>query len=140
MLGNSPVAATLPCVDLDAARKFYGETLGLEEVPFPGLSGEAAESAAAEAVMYSSGGGTFIVVYARPTSTQADHTAVTWMVTDFDTIADELLSRGVKFDAYPEMPNTTFDDRGVATADAGYKGAWFKDPDGNILSITQMAA
>ena len=140
MLGNSPVVATLPCVDLTAARKYYGETLGLEEVPFPGLSGEAAEAAAAEAAMYSSGGGTFFVLYARPTPTQSDHTVVSWMVADFDAVAADLLSRGVKFEVYPEMPNTTFDDQGVATADAGYKGAWFKDPEGNILSITQMGA
>ena len=53
MLGNSPVNATLPCVDLEAARKFYSGTLGLTEVQFPGLTGEAAEVAAAEAEEHS---------------------------------------------------------------------------------------
>jgi len=139
MLGNSPVNPTLPCVDLAAARKFYGETLGLNEVQFPGLSGEAAETAAAEAAMYACGGGTFLVVYARSTPTQADHTAAGWMVADFEAVAKDLLSRGVGFEVYPEMPGVTFDDRGVATADAGYKSAWFKDPEGNILSIFEMA-
>ena len=60
------------------------------------------------------------------------------MVADFDAVASELLKSGVKFEVYPEMPGATFDDQGVATADAGYKSAWFKDPEGNILSIYEM--
>lgn len=138
MLGESPLVATLPCVDLAAARAFYGQKLGLSEVRFPGMPEEAAEAVAAEAAMYACGGGTFLVVFARPTPTKADHTAASWMVADFDAVADDLLSRGVTFEIYPEMPGTTFDDRGVATAEAGYKGAWFKDPEGNILAITEM--
>jgi catechol 2,3-dioxygenase-like lactoylglutathione lyase family enzyme len=121
-----------------AARKFYGETLGLSEAQFPGLSDEAAEAAAAEAAMYACGGGTFLLVYARSTPTKADHTAASWMVTDFDAVAQELLSRGVTFEVYPEMAGVTFDQYGIATADVGYKSAWFKDPDGNILGVFQM--
>lgn len=138
MLGNSPVNATLPCVDLAAARKFYGETLGLSEVHFPGLAGDAAEAAAREAALYACGGGTYLVVYARPTPTIADHTAASWMVADFDAAASYLLGRGVAFEVYPEMPGVSFDDNGVATADAGYKSAWFKDPEGNILAIFEI--
>ncbi|MFN2188827.1 MAG: VOC family protein [Candidatus Promineifilaceae bacterium] len=140
MLGDSPVNAILPCVDLAGARKFYGETLGLTEVQFPGLTGEAAEASAAEAALYACGGGTFLVVYARETPTQADHTAAGWMVADFDAVAEDLLNRGVKFESYPDLPGTTFDDRGIATAEPGYKTAWFKDPEGNILSIFEMTA
>ena len=137
MLGNSRVNATLPCVDLAAARKFYSEVLGLTEVPFPGMPPEAAEQAATEAAMYACGGETMLVVYARETPTQADHTAAGWSVADFDTVANDLLSRGVTFEVYEDMPNVTWDDRGVA--DQGFKAAWFKDPEGNILSIFEMS-
>jgi hypothetical protein len=56
----------------------------------------------------------------------------------FDAVADELLSRGVTFEVYPEMPDVKWDDRGVAHSAGVGKGAWFKDPEGNILSITEM--
>jgi catechol 2,3-dioxygenase-like lactoylglutathione lyase family enzyme len=138
MLGNSPVNATIPCVDIAAARKFYGDKLGLTEVQFPGLPPEAAKAAAAEAALYACGGGTNLVIFARETPTKADHTACGWMVSDFDAVADDLLARGVTFVVYDDMPGATWDDRGVAMAEAGYKSAWFKDPEGNILSIFEM--
>jgi catechol 2,3-dioxygenase-like lactoylglutathione lyase family enzyme len=137
MLGDSLVIATLPCVDLKVARKFYGETLGLKEIAMPGLPSEAAAQAAQEAAMFQCGGGTMLVVYTRATPTRADHTAAGWALTNFDEVADELLSRGVTFEVYEEMPGVTWDDRGVA--DQGYKTAWFSDPEGNILSIFEMA-
>jgi len=127
-------------VDLAAARRFYGQTLGLSEAQFPGLSSEAAEAAAAEAAMYVCGGGTNLLVYARSTPTKADHTAASWMVADFDAVAQELLGRGVTFEVYPEMAGVTFDQNGIAIADVGYRSAWFKDPDGNILGIFEMPA
>ena len=140
MLGNSPVSATLPCTDLAAARKYYGETLGLTEIKFEGISEEAAEAAAVEAALYACGGGTSIIVFARPEPTKADHTACSWMVADFDAVAEDLISRGVTFEVYPDMPGVTFDERGISTADAGYRAAWFKDPEGNVLSIFEAAA
>ena len=138
MLGDSPVNASIPCVDIAAARKFYGEKLGLSEVQFPGMPAEAAEQVAAEAALYACGGGTNLVVYARDTPTTADHTACGWMVSDFDAVANDLIARGLTFEVYDEMPGVTWDERGVGLADAGYKSAWFKDPEGNILSIFEM--
>jgi catechol 2,3-dioxygenase-like lactoylglutathione lyase family enzyme len=138
MLGDSPVNATIPCVDITAARKFYGEKLGLTEVQFPGLPPEATEQVTAEAALYTCGGGTNLVVFARDTPTKADHTACGWMVSDFDAVANDLVARGVSFEVFDEMPGVTWDERGVALAEAGYKSAWFKDPEGNILSIFEM--
>ena len=133
MLGNAPVIATLPCVNIEGARKFYGEILGLKEVQMPGVPEEFAEVNA----LFECGQGTNLLVYSRETPTQADHTAAGWMVEDLDTVADQLISRGVKFEVYDDMPGVEWDERGVANMGAS-KGAWFKDPEGNILSINEM--
>ena len=135
MLANFPVAAVLPCVDLAKARQFYGETLGLPEIASPVPAG--ADDPSAVGAMFRCGGETMLFVYARPTPTKADHTAAGWIVNDFDAVASELFSRGVVFEVYPEMPDIEWDDRGVSITPGGSKGAWFKDPDGNILSITE---
>lgn len=136
MLANAPVVAVLPCVDLAKARQFYGETLGLTEVPMPLPEGAGDQSSAG--AMYRCGGETMLFVYARSTPTKADHTVVGWIVKDLNDVANELLNRGVTFEVYPEMPNVEWDDRGVAISTDTGKGAWFKDPEGNILSITEM--
>ncbi len=133
MLGDSPVHPTLPCVDLQAARKFYGDILGLKEIPLPGYVEEAASIGA----MYECGQGTMLFVYIRPEPSKADNTAANWMVADVDALADELISRGLTLETY-DMPDMHFDARGVATM-GEVKGAWIKDPDGNILSFTQPA-
>ena len=133
MLGNAPVIATLPCVNIEGARKFYGEILGLKEVQMPGVPEEFAEVNA----LFECGQGTNLLVYSRATRTQADHTAAGWMVEDLDSVADQLISRGVKFEVYDDMPGVEWDERGVATMGPS-KAAWFKDPEGNILSINEM--
>ena len=132
MLGNAPVITTLPCVDIEGARKFYGEILGLKEVQMPGAPEEMAQFNA----FFECGQGTNLMVYSRETPTQADHTAAGWMVEDIDAVADQLISQGVKLEVY-DMPGVEWDERGVATMVAS-KGAFFKDPEGNILSINQM--
>ena len=70
MLANSPVAAILPAVDLDRAKKFYEEKLGLDpfDTPYPG------------GVMFESGDGTQLYLYQRDTATKADHTVAGWAV------------------------------------------------------------
>lgn len=133
MLGHSPVYAVLPCTDLDGARKFYGQTLGLKEVEIP----SAGEEEAGQAALYECGRGTNLFVYVRPTPTKADHTAAGWVVEDLNAVADELISRGVKFEVY-DMPGVEFDERGVASM-GNLKSAWFTDPEGNILAINQMS-
>ena len=136
MLANSPIAAIIPCVDLAGARRFYGETLGLPEMDMPVPTG--AEQPEDSGVLYQCGQNTMLMVYVRETPTQADHTAAGWLVDDFDRVAKGLLDRGVRFEVYPDMPDTDWDDRGVATAADGSRGAWFKDPEGNILALTEM--
>ncbi len=132
MLGNAPVVATLPCVDIEGARNFYGGILGLKEVDIPEMPEELARFNA----LYECGQGTNLMVYSRETPTQADHTAAGWLVEDLDDVVNQLISQGVKLEVY-DMPGVEWDERGVATMGSS-RGAWFKDPEGNILSLSQM--
>ena len=124
MLSKAMVAPTLPAVDLKRARKFYEEKLGLKVVmedPSPGI-------------MLQCGQGTMLYVYQR-SATKADHTVASFKVDDIETEARELKARGVKFEDI-DLPNLKTVN-GIATM-GNIKGAWFKDPEGNILAITQM--
>lgn len=131
MLGNSRVVALLPCVDMDGARKFYGGVLGLAEGATPDSGDLAGQS-----TLYKCGSGTQLLVYQRSTPTTADHTAAGWLVDDVNAVADALVAKGVKLEVY-DIPGMEFDHRGVATMGSN-KGAWFKDPEGNILSISDF--
>jgi catechol 2,3-dioxygenase-like lactoylglutathione lyase family enzyme len=126
MLGGYPLAAILPVVDLARAKKFYGEVLGLKPI----------EEVEAEEVLYQAGAGTMLSVYQRPSPTKADHTAVGFLVDDLEKVMASMRVRGVTFEEYdiPEMGLKTIN--GVATL-RHERAAWFKDPDGNILSVAQ---
>ena len=126
MLGNAEIRPTLPAEDLQRAKGFYQETLGLKvlsEDPTPGI-------------LFGAGNGTAIYLYQRG-KTKADHTEAAFSVSDVEAEVKELKSKGVKFEEYdiPEMGLKTID--GIATMD-GYKSAWFKDTEGNILGIANM--
>jgi len=131
MLANSRVVALLPCVDLEGAKNFYGGVLGLKEENIPG-----SEIAAEQGALFECGAGTSLLVYQRATPTTADHTAAGWIVDDIDAEADDLLAKGITFEVY-DNPGMEFDSRGVATM-GNSKAAWFKDPEGNILSISNF--
>ena len=124
MLANATVAPTLPAVDLKRARRFYEQTLGLKVVkedPSPGI-------------MVQCGKGTMLYIYQRG-ATKADHTVASFAVDNIDDEVNELRKKGIKFEEY-NMPGLKTE-HGIATV-GGMKGAWFKDTEGNILSVTQM--
>ena len=124
MLANAMVAPTLPAVDLKRARRFYEATLGLKVVkedPSPGI-------------MVQCGNGTMVYIYERA-ATKADHTVATFAVDDLDAEMLALQRKGIKFEEY-NLPGLKTD-HGVVTI-GGMKGAWFKDTEGNILSLTEM--
>jgi catechol 2,3-dioxygenase-like lactoylglutathione lyase family enzyme len=126
MLTNAAVHPTLPAVDLDRARKFYEGTLGLKVVqtdPSPG-------------VLYESAGGTRLYIYQRG-ATKADHTAASFAVADVEAEVRELKAKGVAFEEIDVPGFKTVD--GVATMN-GMKAAWFKDTEGNILSVSNMGS
>jgi len=125
MLANSRVAAILPAVDLARAKEFYEKKLGLLLVDTP-VAG----------AMFEGGQGTVLALYPRETPTKADHTVAGWVVDDIEAVVDALRKRGVVFEQY-DMPGMKTDERGIATLGPG-KSAWFKDTEGNILSIFEV--
>ena len=122
-LTNAPVAPMLPAVDLERAKKFYGEKLGLApmSMDMPGIA------------MYHAGAGTMLGLYQRD-ATKADHTVACFEVTNIEETIADLKSRGVMFEEYNDPGFTTVDS--IVTEGAN-KAAWFKDTEGNILGLNQ---
>jgi catechol 2,3-dioxygenase-like lactoylglutathione lyase family enzyme len=125
-LSRYKVAAAIAVSDMDRAREFYEGKLGLSV----GIdSGDNLQYRCAE--------GSVFHVYLSPehagTSTA---TLVGWGVDDVEGVVDELSSRGVAFERYDVGPIIT-DEKGIATFEGGAKVAYFRDPDGNTLSIAQ---
>jgi catechol 2,3-dioxygenase-like lactoylglutathione lyase family enzyme len=111
--------------DLDAARTFYGDVLGLDlrdERPF---------------ALVADVDGTMLRITAVDVAAAAPYTVLGWAVGDIAATVDELAGRGVTFTRYDGMGQ---DERGIWTAPGGAKIAWFLDPDGNNLSLTEFAA
>jgi catechol 2,3-dioxygenase-like lactoylglutathione lyase family enzyme len=122
MLKDANAVANIAVKDIEAARKFYGQTLGLSEV---GREGD-------ELVAYKSGS-TSIYVYRSDYAGTNQATAMTWSVDDeIEDVVRELKSKGISFEHY-DMPDTKLE--GDIHVSQGMKVAWFKDPDGNILNV-----
>lgn len=121
LLGHSQAVATIPVRDAARAKAFYGETLGLE------LNGERPGVAT-----YKSGNA-IIYVYETDKAGTNKATAATWPVADVDGVVAELKKRGVAFERYTDLPDMEM--HGDVHVAGQMKAAWFKDPDGNILSI-----
>lgn len=107
--------------DLQKAKKFYGETLGLHVVEIPeGLQLHI--------------GQTLIFIYPKPDHIPATFTILNFPVKNIDDAVAELTAKGITFEHYPEMT----DEKGIARGLSNNQGpdiAWFKDPAGNFLSI-----
>src|SRR5688572_6684828 len=121
MLGSKDAAATLAVTDLDRARNFYENTLGLAVIM--DIDG---------AVLYRSGSSA-VLVYPSEYAGTNKATAASWAVgDDFDAIVEDLRSKGVTFEHY-DLPETTREGDVHRLGDS--RAVWFKDPDGNILSL-----
>ena len=121
MLGNADATPMIAVKDLDRARKFYGETLGLDTKE--AMGGE---------VLEVKSGDTVINVYRSEFAGTNQATALTFDVDDIESEVRELKDKGVFFQHY-DMPG--LEQRGDLYVGEGMKTAWFKDPDGNILSL-----
>jgi catechol 2,3-dioxygenase-like lactoylglutathione lyase family enzyme len=122
MLGNKEAVANLAVKDLERARKFYEETLGLTPIQTEGD----------DLVVFQSGISTLNVYRSQYAGTNRA-TAVTWAVGDeIEALVSELKAKGVRFEHY-DMPDTTLE--GDIHVAGEMKVAWFKDPDGNILNL-----
>ena len=126
MLGGKDAAAALAVSDLQRARNFYENTLGLEPAQEqPG------------AILYRSGG-SVVLVYPSEYAGTNKATAATWAVgDDFDSIVAGLREKGVTFEHYDDLPETTRE--GDVHLMGETKGVWLKDPDGNILSLIDQS-
>jgi len=125
MLADAPVSPSIPASDVERAKRFYRDTVGLK------VSIEMDQAVGFEC------GGTQLYVYATPSAGQAAHTLAGWTVTDLEAEMAELRSRGVTFEEY-DLPGIKTVD-GVAEA-GGMRGAWFKDSEGNILGLMEARA
>jgi catechol 2,3-dioxygenase-like lactoylglutathione lyase family enzyme len=122
MLTNNSVVAFIPTRDAARARAFYEEKLGLRFVSDDSFA----------VVMDCNG---IMLRIARVGNfTPHPFTILGWEVEDMDKTAEVMAGNGVKFEIFPGLQQ---DDAGVWTAPGGARVAWFKDPDGNILSISQ---
>jgi predicted enzyme related to lactoylglutathione lyase len=124
---DSPVAVSeafsgFAVDDLDAARRFYGDTLGLRLSDEGGL------------MTLHLAGGRDVLIYPKPDHVPASYTILNFPVPDIETAVDELAGRGVTFLRYDGFGQ---DDRGIARGDDGPPIAWFTDPAGNVLAVLQ---
>lgn len=117
--------------DLSRAEAFYSDVLGLE----PYESDETAASRGLAAVRYEMRGGTWFMIYRSEYAQPGDTTRLKFEVDDLRDVVAQLRDRGVVFEEY-DLPGVKTVD-GVAMHPGGPLGAWFKDPDGNILQIGQ---
>ena len=125
MLTDSPAFSGFAVPDLDIARRFYEETLGLRVEANPEMGG---------LLTLHLGGGTDVLVYAKPEHTPATFTVLNFPVPDVEAAVDELASRGVRFERYEGFDQ---DDKGIARGPQGPAIAWFTDPGGNIMSVLE---
>jgi predicted enzyme related to lactoylglutathione lyase len=113
--------------DVERAKKFYGETLGLNVGTVDMEGATLLELRMAD--------GSNVLLYPKPDHTPATFTVLNFPVKDLETAVSELGARGVRFEHYEGEIET--DDRGIATG-PGPRIAWFRDPAGNILSVLEQ--
>jgi predicted enzyme related to lactoylglutathione lyase len=120
MFSNTTAFNSFAVNDIDAARSFYGDTLGVtvSDGPMGVLSLDLA-------------GGRSTMIYPKPDFTPATYTILNFAVDDVDAAVEELGSRGVEFERYEGIEQ---DEKGIARGE-GPDIAWFKDPAGNILAV-----
>ena len=112
--------------NLQKAKKFYGETLGLE----------VSEAYGGRLLELHIGGGRNILIYPKDNHTPATFTILNFPVENLEQSVDDLTKRGVRFEIYNESDIKT-DEKGISLSDEGPKIAWFKDPAGNVLSMLE---
>jgi catechol 2,3-dioxygenase-like lactoylglutathione lyase family enzyme len=123
MLSNSAVTANIPAADLDRARRFYDEVLGLapaEENP--------------GGLVYTTKGGTSFFLYQTEYAGQAGHTIAQWHVGSVAEEVRDLKAKGLAFEHYDDMPGVTWEGD-VAMMPGMGSAAWFKDSEGNIMCL-----
>ncbi|MGJ7493771.1 VOC family protein [Variovorax sp. RT4R15] len=125
MLSKSKAFSGFSVDDMSVALAFYGETLGLDVAESDGL------------MTLHLGGGTDVLVYAKPDHTPASFTILNFPVKSVDQAVTELKRRGVRFEVYDVPGGVKTDANGISRDPGGPVIAWFRDPAGNILSVLE---
>jgi catechol 2,3-dioxygenase-like lactoylglutathione lyase family enzyme len=123
MLENANVTANIPAADLERARAFYADKLGLK--PEQEMGGVV--------LVYRTGQGSLFSIYQTEHAGKAGHTIAQWHVTDVPAAVRELREKGVVFETY-DLPGVEWDGD-VASMSGMGKAAWFKDSEDNVLCI-----
>ena len=122
MFGTTKAFSGFAVDDVGAAKRFYGEVLGLGVSEESGL------------LWLHLAGDRDILVYPKPDHTPASYTILNFPVDDIDRAVDELTAAGVRFTRYEGIEQ---DEKGITRAAGGPPIAWFADPSGNILSVLE---
>lgn len=125
MLSDCKAYAMIPVSDLTRVRSFYLDTLGLKVLE----EGD-------DAILLECADGTALGVFVSQGKASGDHTQMTFICADIDAEVADLRSRGVHLESF-EMPGATSDE-GIYDL-GGERGAWFRDPEGNLLAVAQMS-
>jgi catechol 2,3-dioxygenase-like lactoylglutathione lyase family enzyme len=123
MFGNTKAFSGFAVDDIEKAKQFYAETLGLEVTEENGM------------LTLHIAGDRPILVYPKPNHTPASFTILNFPVDDIEAAVDQLAARGVVFEHYEGTPAAT-DEKGIFRG-AGPLIAWFTDPAGNVLSVVE---
>ena len=123
MLKSRPIVAFVATTDRKRAKAFYAKTLGLRLVSEDGFA------------LAFDAGGTMLRVAIVKTLQPAGYTVLSWIVPDIAKAVRDLVKRGVIFQRYEGMPQ---DDLGIWSSPSGARVAWFGDPEGNTLSLTEF--
>jgi len=124
MLKDSKAFSSFAVRDLEAARKFYSQTLGVEVSDVPGMKG---------ILQLNLSGGAKVLLYPKPDHAPAVFTVLNFPVENVERAVDALVERGVRFEIYKDGPVKT-NAKGISEG-PGPRMAWFRDPSGNILSV-----
>ncbi len=125
MFKDTKAFSSFSVPDLQEAKQFYGQTLGLEVEELP------------EGLTLHLAGGAPVFVYPSHSYTAPKHTVLNFSVVDIDAAIDELTKRGVPMEQY-DMPDMKTDERGIVRGDEGPAAiAWFKDPADHVLAVMQ---
>lgn len=128
MLSQYRVIAMVPTVDLGRARKFYVDTLGLT----------VAEEQADEMFRVGFAEGTELTVFRTRETAGSGHTEAGWEVDDIEAVVANLRDAGVEFDEYDLGDGMRTENGIIDLPDVG-RGAFFRDPDGNVLSLFERS-
>ena len=126
LLRDTQAFSGFSVTDVQKAKKFYGETLGLDVAEVPEME---------DMLELHLGSGATVLIYPKPDHKPATFTILNFPVDDVEEAVDKLSKRGVRFEHYEGAIKT--DEKGISRGNGGPTIAWFKDPAGNILSVLE---